>query len=130
MFLKKFLVSGLCALCAASLLVPTAFAHGCHGGCRTRRAVQPCSVVECTAAGYHYHNRTIYCGHTHGDGLCDGSCASLCTVEDCALAGRHYHDGSVYCGTDHAAGYCDEDCPYTQSSNTQGSHHGGHHCGG
>ena len=129
MFMKKLLVSALCALCAVSLLVPVAFAHGCHGSSRTRRTVQPCSVEDCTVTGYHYHSRTMYCGHTHGNSLCDGSCAPLCTVEDCTLAGRHYHDGIVYCGTDHDVGYCNEDCSYTQSPNTWSGHHGGHHSG-
>lgn len=128
MSLREALLSALCALCAVSLLVPAAFAHGCHGSSYARRSVQPCSVENCTLTGYHYHNRTLYCGHTHGNGLCDGSCAPLCTVEGCTLAGLHYHNGSVYCGANHAAGYCDGNCPYTQSSGAWSGHCGGHHC--
>lgn len=126
--MKKFFVSALLTLCAVSLLAPAAFAHGCHGNVRSRRTVQPCSVANCTITGYHYHNQTMYCGHTHGSGLCDGSCAPLCTVEGCTLAGRHYHNGSVYCGENHTAGYCGENCPYTQSPGAWGGW-SGHHCG-
>lgn len=126
MSLKKVLICALCAVCAVSLLVPAAFAHGGHG---SRRTVQPCSVENCSATGYHYHNQTLYCGHTHGNGLCNGSCAPLCTVEGCTLTGRHYHNGTLYCGANHAAGYCGGSCPYTQSANTWGGHHSGHHCG-
>lgn len=132
MSLRKILISALCAMCVASLMVPTAFAHGCHGRSRARRAIQPCSVEECTVMGYHYHNRTVYCGHTHGNDLCDGSCAPLCPVEDCTLAGRHYHNEIVYCGANHVAGYCDGTCGYNHSSSVWsgwGGCRSGHHCG-
>lgn len=131
MSLKKPLISALCVACAISLLIPTAFAHGCHGGRRARRTVQPCTVEGCTITGYHYHDSTIYCGHTHGNDVCDGTCALLCPVEGCELTGRHYHDGVVYCGANHADGYCDGNCPYTlaQDSSWSGGHHAGRHCG-
>ena len=137
MSLRKILVSALCAVCAVSLVIPTVFAHG---GCRARyrRTVQPCTVESCTTTGYHYHNGVVYCGHTHGNGLCDGSCAPLCPVEGCTLAGRHYHNGTLYCGANHADGYCGGGCGYYQSSGTSGTwgghygggHHGGGHHGG
>ena len=110
MFVKRLLLSALAAVCAISLLAPAAFAHGgCHGA-RTARAAQPCAVEGCTLTGWHYHSRTLYCGHTHGSGLCDGSCAPLCPVEGCTLAGRHVHDGVAYCGYHHQEGYCDGSC--------------------
>lgn len=131
MSLRKILVSALCAFCAVSLLVPAAFAHGgCRG--RYRRTVQPCAVESCTVMGYHYHSGRQYCGHTHGQGLCDGSCAPLCTVESCTLTGWHYHNGTVYCGGNHASGYCGGswNCCHTISSGSWGNwggHHGGCH---
>ena len=110
MSLRKLLISAAAAVCAVSLLVPAAFAHGgCHGRA-ARRTAQPCAVAECTAAGWHYHSQSLYCGHTHGGSLCDGSCAPLCQVEGCELAGRHTHDGVAYCGNCHDAGYCDGAC--------------------
>ena len=111
MFVKRFLLCALAAVCAASLLAPTAFAHGgCHGRA-ARRTAQPCAVEDCTRAGWHYHDRTLYCGHTHGgNGLCDGSCVSLCEVEGCETAGRHEHGGVTYCGNNHDCGYCDGAC--------------------
>lgn len=134
MFVKRFLVSALAALCAASLLVPTALAcGGCHGRA-ARRTAQPCAVEECTAAGWHYHSRTLYCGHTHGSGLCDGSCAALCEVEGCELAGRHVHDGVTYCGYGHAGGWCDGSClPLCQVGGCElagrHTHDGAYYCG-
>lgn len=113
MFVRRLLLSSLAAVCAASLLVPAAFAHGgCHGGRAARRTTaQPCAVEDCTLTGWHYHNRTLYCGHTHnGSGLCDGSCVPLCEVEGCEIAGRHEHDGVTYCGNNHDCGYCDGAC--------------------
>ena len=108
MSLRKLLISAAAAVCAVSLLIPAAFAHGgCHGRART---AQPCAVENCTAAGWHYHNRALYCGHTHGNGLCDGSCALLCDMEGCELTGRHDHDGVTYCGNCHESGYCDGAC--------------------
>lgn len=128
MFVKRFLLSALAAVCAVSLLVPAAFAHG---GCHGRRAVtaQPCSVEDCTCAGWHYHSRTLYCGHTHGgESLCDGACCPLCEVEGCALTGRHAHDGVTCCGAGHDCGYCDGTCPYDNpDSACTGVRHGGHH---
>ena len=113
MSLRKLLISAAAAVCAVSLLIPAAFAHGgCHGRART---AQPCAVENCTAAGWHYHNRALYCGHTHGNGLCDGSCALLCDMEGCELTGRHDHDGVTYCGTHHADGICTAGC-YHQGS--------------
>ena len=110
MSLRRLLISAAAAVCAVSLLVPAAFAHGgCHGRA-ARRTAQPCAVAECTAAGWHYHSQSLYCGHTHGGSLCDGSCAPLCQVEGCELAGRHIHDGTAYCGNCHDAGYCDGAC--------------------
>ena len=126
MSLRKILVSTLCAMAAVSLLTPAAFAHGCHGGGYARRAAQPCPVVSCTEAGWHYHNGTAYRGHTHGGGLCNGSCAPLCTAAGCTLTGRHVHNGVIYCGGSHAAGYCSGGCPYTQGSGSWGNW-GGHH---
>lgn len=108
MLVKRLLLSALAAVCAVSLMIPAAFAHGgCHGA---RRAAQPCAVEGCTLTGWHYHSRTLYCGHTHGSGLCGGSCAPLCPVEGCTLAGRHVHDGVTYCGYHHQDGYCDGSC--------------------
>lgn len=129
MFVKRIWLSALAAVCAVSLLVPAAFAHGsCHGGRSVRRAAQPCTVEDCTLTGWHYHNRTLYCGHTHdGQGLCDGSCYPLCEVEGCTLTGRHVHDGVTYCGANHADGYCDGSCPFYQSSVSSGVRYGGHH---
>ncbi len=109
MSLRRLLISAAAAVCAVSLLVPAAFAHGGHGRA-ARRTAQPCAVAECTAAGWHYHSQSLYCGHTHGGSLCDGSCAPLCQVEGCELAGRHTHDGVAYCGNCHDAGYCDGAC--------------------
>lgn len=129
MSLRKILVSALCAFCAVSLLVPAAFAHGgCHG--YARRTVRPCTVKSCTVMGYHYHNGVQYCGHNHGQGLCNGSCAPLCTVAGCTLTGRHYHNGTVYCGASHTGGYCGGGCTYTSSSGSWGGwggHRGGCH---
>ncbi len=111
MFVRRLLISFLAAVCAVSLLVPAAFAHGgCHGRRAARQTAQPCAVEGCALTGWHYHNRTQYYGHTHGNGLCDGSCAPLCEVEGCELAGRHDHDGVTYCGNDHACGWCDGAC--------------------
>ena len=127
MSLRKLLISAAAAVCALSLLIPAAFAHGgCHGR-SVRRTAQPCAVENCTAAGWHYHNRALYCGHTHGNGLCDGSCAPLCNVEGCELAGRHDHDGVTYCGNRHACGFCDGSCPAYRASASSGGHHGCHH---
>ena len=129
MFVKRLLLSALAAVCAISLLAPAAFAHGgCHGA-RTARAAQPCAVEGCTLTGWHYHSRTLYCGHTHGSGLCDGSCAPLCPVEGCTLAGRHVHDGVTYCGSNHAGGWCDGSCPAYRSPASSGSRCAGHHGG-
>lgn len=109
---KKLLISILAAMCAASLLVPAAYAHGGHGqSAGTRRAgCAVCTVEDCTLTGRHVHGRTAYCGFDHEDGWCDGSCVSLCTVEDCTLAGRHVHDRITYCGFDHEDGWCDGSC--------------------
>ena len=138
MSLRKLLISAAAAVCAVSLLIPAAFAHGgCHGRART---AQPCAVENCTAAGWHYHNRALYCGHTHGNGLCDGSCALLCDMEGCELTGRHDHDGVTYCGNCHESGYCDgaclalcdvEDCTLTGRHDHDGvTYCGNHHaCG-
>ena len=138
MSLRKLLISAAAAVCAVSLLSPAAFAHGgCHGRART---AQPCAVENCTAAGWHYHNRALYCGHTHGNGLCDGSCALLCDMEGCELTGRHDHDGVTYCGNCHESGYCDgaclalcdvEDCTLTGRHDHDGvTYCGNHHaCG-
>ena len=138
MSLRKLLISAAAAVCAISLLIPAAFAHGgCHGRART---AQPCAVENCTAAGWHYHNRALYCGHTHGNGLCDGSCALLCDMEGCELTGRHDHDGVTYCGNCHESGYCDgaclalcdvEDCTLTGRHDHDGvTYCGNHHaCG-
>lgn len=110
MSLRRLLISAAAAVCAVCLLIPAAFAHGgCHGR-SARRAAQPCAVEDCTAAGWHYHSRTLYCGHAHGGSLCDGSCAPLCPLEDCELAGRHDHDGVTYCGNCHESGYCNGAC--------------------
>ena len=111
MFVRRLLLSSLAAVCAVSLLLPAAYAHGgCHGR-SARRAAQPCAVEDCTLTGWHYHDRTLYCGHTHdGRGLCDGSCVPLCEVEGCTIAGRHDHDGVTYCGNGHDCGYCDGTC--------------------
>ena len=129
MFVKRILLTALTAVCAVSLLIPTALAHGgCHGGRGVRRTAQPCAVEECTLAGWHYHDRTLYCGHTHGgNGLCDGSCYALCDVEDCDITGRHVHDGVTYCGASHDGGYCDGSCPLYQASSYSGTWHRGHH---
>jgi len=138
MSLRKLLISAAAAVCAVSLLIPAAFAHGgCHGRART---AQPCAVENCTAAGWHYHNRALYCGHTDGNGLCDGSCALLCDMEGCELTGRHDHDGVTYCGNCHESGYCDgaclamcdvEDCTLTGRHDHDGvTYCGNHHaCG-
>lgn len=129
MFVKRILLSALAAVCAVSLLVPAAFAHGgCRSGRAVHRAAQPCAVEDCTLTGWHYHDRTLYCGHTHnGSGLCDGSCYPLCEVEGCTLTGRHVHNGVTYCGANHAGGYCDGSCPYYQGSASSGVRYGGHH---
>lgn len=128
MSLKKILTCALAAVCAVTLLAPAAFAHGgCHG--RTaRRAAQPCAVEDCTLTGWHYHNRTLYCGHTHGSGsgVCDGSCFPLCEVDGCTLTGRHIHDGVIYCGGSHACGWCDGSCPFSQASGLCGARRGCH----
>ena len=126
MLVKRFLLSALAAVCAASLMLPTAFAHGgCHGRA-ARRAAQPCCVEDCTLVGWHYHDQTLYCGHTHGSGrLCDGSCYPLCQAEGCTLTGRHVHDGVTYCGASHAQGYCDGSCPSCQAPASSGVRYGG-----
>ena len=113
MSLRKILISTLAAVCAVSLLAPTAFAHGgCHGGSRRTQPVccGVCTVEGCELVGRHTHGRTTCCGYDHENGVCDGSCAPLCTVEGCELAGRHTHDGVTYCGYDHACGFCDGGC--------------------
>ena len=124
MFVRRLLLSSLAAVCAVSLLLPAAYAHGgCHGR-GARRAAQPCAVEDCTLTGWHYHDRTLYCGHTHdGRGLCDGSCVPLCEVEGCTIAGRHDHDGVTYCGSNHDCGWCDGSCP-VYSGACCGGHHG------
>ncbi len=140
MSLKKLLVSALCALCAVSLMIPVAFAHGGHG--RAARNWQAgtsryaaCPVEDCTLTGRHVHDGVTYCGFHHANGWCDGTCIALCPVEDCTLAGRHIHDGVTYCGANHAAGYCGGNCPYTTGTTTGtwgtwgGCHGGGRHCG-
>ena len=128
MFVKRILLSALAAVCAVSLLVPAAFAHGgCHGRA-ARRTAQPCAVEDCTLTGWHYHGRTLYCGHTHDSGvLCDGSCYPLCEVEGCTLTGRHTHNGVTYCGASHAGGYCDGSCAACQTPAYSGVRYGGHH---
>lgn len=128
MFVKRILLSALAVVCAVSLLVPAAFAHGgCHGRA-ARRTAQPCAVEDCTLAGWHYHGRTLYCGHTHDSGvLCDGSCYPLCEVEGCTLTGRHTHNGVTYCGASHAGGYCDGSCAACQAPAYSGVRYGGHH---
>ena len=135
MSLKKLLVSAVAAACAASLLIPAAYAHG---GCHGRRNTQPttpyrcavCTVEGCTQTGRHYHDGVLYCGHNHTSGWCDGTCVSLCPVEGCTQTGRHYHDGVLYCGHDHASGWCDGTCCGTVRSSGSywgGGHHGWHH---
>ena len=110
--LRKALISALAAVCAVSLLVPAAFAHGCHGSSRQTQPAQCglCTVEGCQYAGRHTHGRTTYCGFDHEDGVCDGACAPLCAVEDCELTGRHTHDGVTCCGYDHEDGFCDGAC--------------------
>ena len=129
MFVKRILLTALTAVCAVSLLIPTALAHGgCHGGRGGCRAAPPCTVEECTLTGWHYHDRALYCGHTHGgDGLCDGSCYALCDLEGCDVTGRHVHDGVTYCGAGHDDGYCDGSCPLYQGPAYSGSQYRGHH---
>lgn len=129
MFVKRILLSALAAVCAVSLLVPAAFAHGgCHSGRSARRTAQPCAVEDCTLTGWHYHNRTLYCGHTHdGRGLCDGSCYPLCEVDGCTLTGRHVHNGVTYCGASHDGGYCDGSCPFYQTPAVSSGYCGGRH---
>ena len=120
---KKLLFSALAAACAAALLVPTAFAgHGCHGraaqcavqgygvAAYDRTPALPCTVDGCFAQGYHTHDGATYCGHSHGNGVCDGSCFPVCEVEGCTLAGPHAHDGTTYCGGHHAGAYCNGYC--------------------
>lgn len=129
MSLKKFLASALAAMCAASLLVPAAYAHGCHrrsaaGTQRTGCAV--CTVENCTLTGRHVHGRTAYCGFDHADGWCDGFCVPLCSVKNCAATGLHSHSGAVCCGSDHEDGFCDGTCPVYQPVSSRG-HHGGCH---
>lgn len=126
MSMKKLLISALAAMCAASLLVPAAYAHGCHGqSAGTRRAgCAVCTVEDCTLSGRHVHGKTVYCGFDHEDGWCDGSCAPLCTVEGCASTGRHSHGGVTCCGYDHECGFCDGSCPVYRSASSR-SHHGG-----
>ena len=121
MFVKRILLSAVAA--------HTAFAHGgCHGRRAVRQTAQPCAVEDCTLTGWHYHSRTLYCGHTHnGNGLCDGSCYPLCPVEGCAQAGRHVHSGVTYCGAEHARSWCDGTCPYYQAPASSGVRYGGHH---
>ena len=129
MSVKKFLISALAAVCAASLLIPAAYAHGgCHS--RSSRAARRagcavCTVESCTLAGRHSHGRTAYCGYDHEDGWCDGACLALCTVEGCDLTGRHSHGGADCCGSDHESGFCDGSCPVYRSSSH--GHHGGCH---
>lgn len=127
MSVKKVLISALAAVCALSLLTPAAFAHGCHS---RRAAVSHCAVCaipSCELAGRHYHGYTLYCGHPHAGGVCDGTCVSLCTVDGCELTGRHYHNGVIYCGTHHAAGYCGGSCPLTQPTRSFRGCHSRHH---
>lgn len=128
MFVKRILLSAAAAVCAVSLLVPAAFAHGgCHGR-SARWTAQPCAVEDCTLAGWHYHDRALYCGHTHNSGsLCDGSCYPLCEVEGCTLTGRHTHNGVTYCGASHACGYCDGSCLANQAPANSGVRYGGRH---
>lgn len=128
MFVKRILLSAAAAVCAVSLLAPAAFAHGGCQGRAVRRTAQPCAVEDCTLTGWHYHDRTLYCGHTHnGGGLCDGSCYPLCEVEGCTLAGRHTHNGVAYCGANHACGYCDGSCLVNQAPANSGVRYGGRH---
>ena len=129
MFVKRILLSAVAAVCAVALLAPAAFAHGgCHGRRAVRQTAQPCAVEDCTLTGWHYHSRTLYCGHTHnGTGLCDGSCYPLCPVESCTQAGRHVHSGVTYCGAEHGSGWCDGTCPYYQAPASSGVRCGGHH---
>lgn len=125
MFVKRVLLSAAAAVCAVSLLVPAAFAHGgCHGRA-ARWTAQPCAVEDCTLTGWHYHDRTLYCGHTHDGSLCDGSCYPLCEVEGCTLTGRHTHNGVTYCGASHACGYCDGSCLANQAPANSGVRYGG-----
>ena len=129
MFVKRILLSAVAAGCAAGPVAPAALAPGgCHGRRAVRQTAQPCAVEDCTLTGWHYHSRTLYCGHTHnGTGLCDGSCYPLCPVEGCAQAGRHVHSGVTYCGAEHARGWCDGTCPYYQAPASSGVRYGGHH---
>lgn len=128
MFMKKFLVSALCAVCALSLLVPAAFAHGgCHGrGSARQYRIPVCTAEDCELTGRHYHGATLYCGNAHANGVCDGTCLPLCTVEGCTLTGRHSHNGVTYCGNDHACGFCDGSCPVYSSASSRGCRGGCH----
>ena len=129
MFVKRILRSAVAAVCAVALLAPAACAPGgCHGRRAVRQTAQPCAVEDCTLTGWHYHSRTLYCGHTHnGTGLCDGSCYPLCPVEGCTQARRHVHSGVTYCGAEHGSGWCDGTCPYYQAPAASGVRCGGHH---
>ena len=128
MFVKRILLSAVAAVCAVALLAPAACAHGgCHGRRPFRQTAQRCAVEDCTLTGWHYHDRALYCGHTHnGTGLCDGSCYPLCPVEGCTQAGRHVHSGVTYCGAEHGSGWCDGTCPYYAPA-ASGVRCGGHH---
>lgn len=96
MSLKKILISLLCALCAVSLLIPAAFAHGGHGrGVRAQARTYQCAVcpVEgCEVAGRHYHDGTLYCGANHAAGYCSGSCGWY------TQASGGCHGGGHHCG--------------------------------
>lgn len=130
MYLRKALISALAAACALSLLIPAAFAHGCHGGSRRTQPAQCglCTVEGCELTGRHTHDGVTCCGYDHAGGVCGGACLPLCTVEGCTLTGRHTHDGVTCCGTCHEEGFCDGTCPAAVVPAASGRHHhGGHH---
>ena len=95
MSLKKLLVSAVAAACAASLLIPAAYAHG---GCHGRRNTQPttpyrcavCTVEGCTQTGRHYHDGVLYCGHDHASGWCDGTCCGTVRSSGSYWGGGHH----------------------------------------
>ena len=70
MSLRKIFISALCAACAVSLLVPAAFAHGCHRRAQSAQCGL-CTVEGCTLTGPHTHGGKRCCGDHHSDGFCE-----------------------------------------------------------
>ena len=99
---KRLMATGAALILLAALLAIPASAHGGHHSKTQRTVVKSCAVCTtegCTMIGRHVHDGVTYCGSSHANGVCDGSCVAPCTVEGCTVAGTENHVRDAYCGS-------------------------------